>query len=392
MDVRVDPADENSGTVRVYGDIVHSCLPKAVTLTVISGSGDGTYAPGQVVNILADPPPAGSVFAVWAGDNATVAAVTAPSTTITMLMTDATVTAVYRSTTATSDDFIVVMNPDNTPDPDSNSSGWNDGAWLPYPQPNGPTWWNTWFYDDPPDPFRWKKIEYDISIQPLATGVSNYIEVALNWSTVDFPESDPNGPPPQGGEEQFIEREILHAGLVSDLIRLTGQHIIWDYNPEWVSMDVRVDPQTPNSEQIIVQGQIWHECLPKWVNLTVINGVTTGLYPAGSVQPISAGPPPAATMIFVKWTGDTAGVADITAPNTTITLGLVDVTVRAKHRWPGDLNDDGVDNIVDLNMVLIDWGKTGGFADARSDADGSGAVDIVDLNTVLIDWGKTSPP
>ncbi|KKK61242.1 hypothetical protein LCGC14_3016280 [marine sediment metagenome] len=57
--------------------------------------------------------------------------------------------------------------------------------------------------------------------------------------------------------------------------------------------------------------------------------------------------------------------------------------------WDGDLNTDEAVDIVDLNTVLIDWGKTGGFADARSDADGSGTVDIVDLNTVLIDWGKT---
>ena len=195
-----------------------------------------------------------------------------------------------------------------------------------------------------------------------------------------------------GGQDQFIEREILHAGLVSDLTRITGEHIIPNYNPEWVSMDVRVESQIPNPEQVIVQGQIWHECLPKWVNLTVINGVTTGLYPAGSTQPISAGPPPAATMIFVKWTGDTAGVADITAPNTTITLGLVDVTVRAKYRWPGDLNGDGVDDITDLNMVLIDWGKSGGFTDANSDGNDDGTIDITDLNLVLIDWGKTSPP
>ena len=58
--------------------------------------------------------------------------------------------------------------------------------------------------------------------------------------------------------------------------------------------------------------------------------------------------------------------------------------------WPGDLNTDLAVDIIDLNMVLIDWGKSvPNLADDRSDADGSGTVDIVDLNTVLIDWGKT---
>ena len=55
---------------------------------------------------------------------------------------------------------------------------------------------------------------------------------------------------------------------------------------------------------------------------------------------------------------------------------------------PGDLDRSGGVNIVDLNMVLIDWGKTGSFVDPRSDSDGSGTVDIIDLNTVLVDWGK----
>ncbi len=49
-------------------------------------------------------------------------------------------------------------------------------------------------------------------------------------------------------------------------------------------------------------------------------------------------------------------------------------------------------DIVDLNMVLIDWGKTGGFVDANSDGNDDGTINIVDLNLVLIDWGKTSPP
>ncbi len=56
----------------------------------------------------------------------------------------------------------------------------------------------------------------------------------------------------------------------------------------------------------------------------------------------------------------------------------------------GDLNGDNVVDIVDLNMVLIDWGKSvGELTDPRADANGDGTVDIVDLNTVLIDWGKT---
>ena len=56
---------------------------------------------------------------------------------------------------------------------------------------------------------------------------------------------------------------------------------------------------------------------------------------------------------------------------------------------PGDLNSDGEINISDLNMVLIDWGKSpDDINDLRADSNGDGKVDIVDLNTILIDWGK----
>ncbi len=55
----------------------------------------------------------------------------------------------------------------------------------------------------------------------------------------------------------------------------------------------------------------------------------------------------------------------------------------------GDLNADGVVDIIDLNMVLIDWGKTGAeISDPNSDADDSGTITVIDLNHVLIHWGE----
>ncbi len=58
---------------------------------------------------------------------------------------------------------------------------------------------------------------------------------------------------------------------------------------------------------------------------------------------------------------------------------------------PGDFSEDGTVDIVDLNMVLIDWGNTGlDVIDQRADTNSDDTVDLIDLNTVLIDWGKTS--
>ena len=55
----------------------------------------------------------------------------------------------------------------------------------------------------------------------------------------------------------------------------------------------------------------------------------------------------------------------------------------------GDLDGDGVVGIIDLNIVLTQWGKTGRqITDLRADVDHSGDVGLEDLNAVLIDWGK----
>ncbi len=63
------------------------------TLTVVGGSGSGTYAAGTVVPITADSPPTGDTFQGWTG--ATVANPSSPSTTLTMPAANTTVAATY---------------------------------------------------------------------------------------------------------------------------------------------------------------------------------------------------------------------------------------------------------------------------------------------------------
>ena len=63
------------------------------TLTVVNGSGGGSYTSGTVVTIKANAPPVGQSFVNWTG--ATVANSTASTSTITMPSTNATVTANY---------------------------------------------------------------------------------------------------------------------------------------------------------------------------------------------------------------------------------------------------------------------------------------------------------
>jgi len=118
-------------------------------------------------------------------------------------------------------------------------------------------WYNQWFYDAPPDATRWKKITYDILITPEFLG--DTVTIALNWSTLAYPETGPGGPPPlPPGDEPYMRREVIFDGdHIYDPVNINGTFIIPDYNPEWVSIDVR-----GYGWAATVTGTITHECIP----------------------------------------------------------------------------------------------------------------------------------
>jgi len=70
--------------------------PALYNLTVVGGSGDGSYRSGAVVNLKADPPDTGQIFDRWRGDTATVANASQAETTITMPSAPAMLTAEYK--------------------------------------------------------------------------------------------------------------------------------------------------------------------------------------------------------------------------------------------------------------------------------------------------------
>jgi len=69
------------------------------TLTVNSGTGDGSYAQGAKVTITADAPATGKVFDKWTGDTSYVASVTSATTTVTMPAKNISLTATYKDVT-----------------------------------------------------------------------------------------------------------------------------------------------------------------------------------------------------------------------------------------------------------------------------------------------------
>jgi hypothetical protein len=136
------------------------------------------------------------------------------------------------------------------------NTGWN-GEWIYYNETN---WWNEWFYDDPPDPTRWKHIEWNLCAVPQ--GANAYVEICINWSTVGFPATGPGGTPPMPVQEMFIERSgLIYSGPGCESV--IGSLDIMSFNPEWVSIDIRgVDMQ--------VVGCITHECVPEPATMSLL--------------------------------------------------------------------------------------------------------------------------
>jgi len=153
------------------------------------------------------------------------------------------------------------------------NTGWNGdglGPWYEYPQTEPETsWWNQWFYDDPPMPSPWyKEISWGIDIFPSAP---SFLEIAINWSTLDFGPTGPDGPPPMPQDEPYIMREIIFYTAVSGHVYIESSYVIPDYNPEWVSIDIRADiPVGTVVNTVQVTGWIEHDCIPEPATLGLL--------------------------------------------------------------------------------------------------------------------------
>lgn len=137
-------------------------------------------------------------------------------------------------------------------------------------------WWNVWFYDHPLDPERFKVVHIEFDVAPTVPGPPIVLEVAVNWSTDSW---DVPGEPPLPGvpEELYIGREIL----LSELVDLVPGHYaldwVWrDYNPEWVSVDVR------GSNFVITNGTIMHDCVQQSLDQAFV--ITNALRPIPAVS------------------------------------------------------------------------------------------------------------
>jgi hypothetical protein len=177
------------------------------------------------------------------------------------------------------DNFTAQVNPGGVVT--GGGSGWDGGRFVYYPASG---WYNEWFYNDPPKPEpQWKWITYAIDAWPGTAGDTGQIEIAINYSTLGWPPTGPDGPPPGGivpltleQEQMFIVRDMIYAGPVDHILQLRSSElepngqIVLPFNPEWVSIDIRLMQTSGMQTPITVSGSIQHQCVPEPATLVLV--------------------------------------------------------------------------------------------------------------------------
>ncbi len=398
-------------------------------LTVVDGSGTGDYLATAVVAIEADASATAQVeFSAWVGDVTEVANVNAAATTITIVAGTQTITATYDwgiTTVAIADGYLFYSQYADWKYDDANAVYYSNYPVDHYmengnyaidteirvtnsygPGLNGEDYAK--FHDsNDPDPNNWTELDgrpahpvsshfgngddeverraylvFDIGTPTVTENLVASLTVYLNGrgSTVGtqtgmFYALD-TVPPADGIAANWNYSDSDNNGLKGDLGVAGGAAVAWttpggDYSGAGVaySVDLTAVDHTPVTLDVSALVQAAVDASETEIAIFMIADT--------DITPID--PSDDLDLRFDSISSADAGEE----PTLVITEGA------APEYWPGDLNTDEIVNITDLNMVLIDWSKSGGFTDARSDANGDGTIDITDLNTVLIDWSKT---
>ncbi len=306
----------SSGTIsNAFVVPVGGNAPPKYTLTVVNGTGSGSYAAGTVVPITANAPPSGQQFQSWTG--AAVAGAGSATTTLTMPAANTTVTANF---TAASTYTLTVVN-------GAGSGSYAAGTVVPITAnapPSGQQF-QSW---------TGATVASASSAATTLTMPASNTTVTANFAAAGGPTITSVSPNP------------LPTGTVTVTITGTGftsSSTIWDSGVQYTTQQptsntlttsvytapgttsatftVHGPGPTSNAVTVPVSG-------PPTYTLTVVNGTGSGSYTAGTGVTITANPAPAGES-FSAWTG--AAVSNAATPTTTITMPAANTTVTANY-------------------------------------------------------------
>ena len=139
--------------------------------------------------------------------------------------------------------------------------GYDNGTWYHYPQTG---WYRQWFYNQPYDVDREGHLKYEVYIKAVDPAKPTYVQINFNWTTAAWSQLGLKRPPlPEDAATADLETRYMSSRqlyLIDNsyigTIEPVYSHIIKEYNPEWISIDVR------GKNAYLYRGAM-HECLPK---------------------------------------------------------------------------------------------------------------------------------
>ena len=352
------------------------------TLTVNSGSGDGSYLANTVVDIAADAAPSGKVFDEWTGDTSNIADASDPTTTLTMPSSNQEITATYDDTAAGTTQLIV---------------NWGDSAGNNvYDFSN---WSNVYVGDYTnysslgPDGLKgsWTGARVGGGVNGSSETISEGDQIVATWYNTDssgsitvtpqvsFDDEDYYGGGSSSGTWYAMSQITVPAGESRTATYTVSAGAAGDYSR------VHVMRVTNDGEELLLDKiEITTSGGTPTYTLTVNNGSGDGVYEENQVVNISADAA-ASGQEFDDWIGDTSGIANVNSASTTITMPGSDAEITATYvaisyyslivnSGTGDGSYYEEDDIVDISAdaaasgkVFDDWvGDTSGIANVNS--------------------------
>jgi len=288
------------------------------TLTVNSGSGDGEYTEGVNAPIQANAPEQGKVFDKWTGNTEMVGNIMSASTTLTMPSDDVTVSATYKD--SPEDTFALTV-----------ESGKGSGSYVEGQE--------VAIVAETPDEGRvfdkWTGTGADsvanknIRNTSLAMPGENIVVTA---TYKDKPEetfllSVHNGT--GGGSRHSVGATISIAAAPPADGKIFHQ---WTGNTETVANDKLANTSLTMPASDVDLTATYKDKPAEEFDLKVNEGTGGGKYKAGDLVAIAADIPTDDDKIFDQWTGDTATVANVFTPNTTMVMPDSDVDLTATYK------------------------------------------------------------
>jgi hypothetical protein len=442
-------------------------VAQSYQLTVHSGSGSGMYLESSVVAISAAPAPSGYIFGSWTGDVAYVANTHAASTTVTMPQANMQVTALYNPV------------PQTVKFREGGGSGYVnatfDDGWIKYnpadDSPHGTDGYNGIVCS--PSQVSLIAVKDLFTQLPKTTGGS---QIGISQAKLHL--FGYQGSTSLVLSIYRITTNWLPGSAGTNENNVSGQHAVKGTDTHWASggnfstsdydatvvstgywTGYNVDASYDVTQQITrmydvsqnygmllmsngtIAGrasetggsttpylEISYYYLPLIYALTVNSGSGSGSYATGAVVLIVASSAPSGKT-FDKWIGDTAGIANVNAAGTTITMPPANATITATYKDilyaltvnSGSGSGTYVAGVVvpivadappSSGMVFKAWtGDTACVADAtaasttltmpaanaaltatyrlRGDLNGDGFVGQTDLDIVLSMWGRS---